>query len=84
MSLNGRETRGIRTGLLSPMSLEYRMRFVRFYKMGVDLDLTYKGERYAFKDAGRNPEFKTWIDGLPMSLMIQDALSGSGPQPCTH
>lgn len=78
------ETRALMTGLTSPMSLEYRMRYVKFHQLHIDVELTYKGEALVFTDVANNVDFEKWVEGLPKTLMWQSHLVEEGPQPCTH
>jgi hypothetical protein len=77
-------TRALTTELVSPMSLEYRMRYVKYHDLAIDMQLTYHGDRMEFADIAHNAEFQRWLDGLPKTLMIQDHLTAGGPQECTH
>lgn len=66
-----------------PYEFVRRVRYHLYLGHELDLDVRYEGVDWAFPDVRSSEEAKTFLAGLPRTLLFQKVLV-EGPQPCVH
>ena len=74
----------VRPGLYTTLGLERRLNALARARGTVEIEISYRGRRERFPNAGRNGDLRAFLVGLPHSRFFRESLTLGTPQTCVH